>query len=371
VVNIVDGRRAAAHVSVIARTHTSPLCSPALSMLGASPMKKHVLVTGANGHVGYNLVKELLAHGYRVRASVRDVAKSKHLKELGDVELVSADIMKPETLEPAMEGLDGVFQVAAVFAFHAKDPEKEIIAPSVVGGENVLRAAAKAKVKKVVFTSSTMAVGTHTDDGRALDESDWNDAAKDPYMIAKTRGERTAWKVAEETGLDLVVMNPTSVIGPGFYRHTPSTIMFEALLRKWVPLLPAFFFSHADARDVAVGHRLAYENEKAKGKRYILADEHVTMRQLVDVVARVEPTLKVPKTTIPSAFMPAAVLFDALLHKVAGRPRMLTSEMVAELGGKEQRVSSERARKELGWKPRAYEDSVADTMKWVREHFMS
>ena len=113
---------------------------------------KHVLVTGANGHVGYNLVKELLAHGYLVRASVRDAAKAKHLRSLGDadrLEIVSADIMKPETLEPAMEGLDGVFQVAAVFAFHAKDPEKEIIDPSVVGGANVLRAAAKAKVKKV------------------------------------------------------------------------------------------------------------------------------------------------------------------------------------------------------------------------------
>src|SRR6187549_3001780 len=99
---------------------------------------KHVLVTGANGHVGFNLVKELLAHGYRVRASVRDPSKAKHVKELGDVEIVAADIMKPETLPPAMEGIDGVFQVAAVFAFHAKDPEKEIIAPIVIGGENVL-----------------------------------------------------------------------------------------------------------------------------------------------------------------------------------------------------------------------------------------
>lgn len=334
---------------------------------------KRVLVTGANGHVGYNLAKELLAHGYRVRASVRDAGKARHLRELGDadrLEVVSADIMLPDTLAPAMEGVDGVFQVAAVFAFHAKDPEKEIIEPSVVGGANVLRAAAKAGVKKVVFTSSTMAVGTHAEGGRALDESDWNDAAKDPYMIAKTRGERTAWKIAEETGLSMVVVNPTSVIGPGFFRHTPSTLMFEALLRNQVPALPPFFFSHVDARDAAAGHRLAYESESAKG-RYILADEHVTMRELVDVVARVDAKVKVPKLTIPRAAMPGAVAFDALMHKLAKRPRMLTREMVAELGGKEQRVSSERARKELGWKPRPYEESVADTLQWVRERFMS
>lgn len=331
---------------------------------------KHVLVTGANGHVGYNLVKELLAHDYRVRASVRDAAKAKHLKELGDVEIVSVDIMKTETLPAAMEGVDGVFQVAAVFAFHAKDPEKEIIEPSVVGGANVLRAAAKAGVKKVVFTSSTMAVGTHAEGGRALDERDWNDAAKDPYMIAKTRGERAAWKVAEETGLSMVVVNPTSVIGPGFFRHTPSTMMFEALLRNQVPALPPFFFSHVDARDAAAGHRLAYESKDAKG-RYILADEHVTMRELVDVVARVDPRVKVPKMTMPRALMPGAVVFDALMHKLAKRPRMLTREMVKELGGKEQRVSSERARKELGWKPRPYDESVADTLQWVREKLLS
>jgi dihydroflavonol-4-reductase len=331
---------------------------------------KHVLVTGANGHVGYNLVQELLAHGYRVRASVRDAARAKHLKDLGDVEIVSADIMKPDMLPAAMNGIDGLFQVAAVFAFHAKDPEKEIIEPSVVGGANVLRAAAKAGVKKIVFTSSTMAVGTHPEGKPALDESDWNDAAKDPYMIAKTRGEREAWRVAKETGLEMVVVNPTSIIGPGFFRHTPSTLMFEALLRRQVPILPPFFFSHADARDVAIGHRLAYENDAAEG-RYILADEHVTMRELVDVVARVDPEVRVPKMTMPRAFLPGAVAFDALMHKLANRPRMLTREMVAELGGKEQRVSSARARKDLGWKPRPYEESVADTLKWVREKLMS
>jgi dihydroflavonol-4-reductase len=278
--------------------------------------------------------------------------------------------MKADTLPAAMDGLEGVFQVAAVFAFHANDPVKEIIEPSVVGGANVLRAAAKAGVKKVVFTSSTMAIGTHAEGGRALDENDWNDAAKDPYMIAKTRGERTAWKVAEEHGLSMVVVNPTSVIGPGFFRHTPSTMMFEALLRNQVPALPPFFFSHVDARDVAAGHRLAYESTTAKG-RYILADEHVTMRELVDVVASVDPKIKVPKLTMPRALMPGAVAFDAIMHRLAKRPRMLTREMVAELGGKEQRVSSERARKELGWKPRSYAESVADTLRWVREKLMT
>jgi dihydroflavonol-4-reductase len=228
---------------------------------------KHVLVTGSNGHVGYNLVKELLGHGYEVRASVRDpedTAKTKHLRDLG-VHLVRADVMQPETLRGAMEGVDGVFQVAAVFQFHAKDPEREIIEPSVLGAKNVLEAAHAAGVKKVVFTSSTMAVGSEAPRDRALDERDWNDKAIEPYMIAKTRGERTAWEVAKRTGIDLVVVNPTGVIGPGFFRHTPNTWVFELVLRGLVPALPPFSYSHVDVRDVAVGHRLAYEDKNANG----------------------------------------------------------------------------------------------------------
>jgi dihydroflavonol-4-reductase len=330
-----------------------------------------VLVTGANGHVGYSLVKELIEHGYTVRASVRDpddTKKTRPLHNLG-AKVVRADVMAPETLRPAMDGVEGLFQVAAVFQFHAKDPQKEIIEPSVVGARNVLEAAHASGVKRVVFTSSTMAVGAEAPADRDLDERDWNDAAIEPYMIAKTRGERTAWEVAEKTGLDVVVVNPTSVIGPGFFRHTPSTLHFEAILRGQVPAIPPFYFAHVDARDVAVGHRLAYENTSAKG-RYILADEHVTMRGLIEHIAAVAPSVKVPRFDIPRRLLPAAVVYDALLHRVRKRPRMLTHEMVVELGGKEQRVSSARARAELGWTARPYRESVADTVAWVTSRFL-
>ena len=176
---------------------------------------KNVLVTGANGHVGYSLVELLIERGYNVRASVRnkdDESLTRHLKKL-DVEIVQADLMKIDTLESAMKNVDGLFQVAAVYKTWAENPEKEIIEPSIVGGINALKAAKKMGVEKVIFTSSTAAVGKEALDGGALTEEDWNDGSDQPYAYAKTEAEKRAWKYAEENQMKLVKSKLVSEIG--------------------------------------------------------------------------------------------------------------------------------------------------------------
>ena len=141
---------------------------------------KNVLVTGANGHVGYTLTRILVEKGYNVRASVRNKNNPKlvsHLDSL-NIEIVEMDLMEPETIESAMQNMDGLFQVAAVYQSWAKNPDEEIINPSIIGGINALKAAKKAGVKKVVFTSSTAAIGRSGPNGKALNESDWNSESK-------------------------------------------------------------------------------------------------------------------------------------------------------------------------------------------------
>ena len=141
---------------------------------------KNVLVTGANGHVGYALIKLLLERGYNVRASVRDKKNPdlvSHLSKM-DIDLVELDLMEPETIDAAMHDMDGLFQVAAVYKSWAKKPEEEIINPSIIGGINVLKAAYNAGVKKIIFTSSTAAVGRSGPNGKALTEKDWNSKSK-------------------------------------------------------------------------------------------------------------------------------------------------------------------------------------------------
>ena len=114
---------------------------------------KNVLVTGANGHVGFILTKMLVERGYNVRASVRDKENKELTKNLSvfDVEIVSLNLMEPETIEPAMQNMDGVFQVAAVYKSWAKKPEEEIINPSIIGGINVLKAASQCRSKENNF----------------------------------------------------------------------------------------------------------------------------------------------------------------------------------------------------------------------------
>ncbi len=332
-------------------------------------MPDRVLVTGANGHVGYNLVENLLARGYRVRAAVRsanDADKTRPLRELG-AELVEADILKPDTLRDAVQGVDGVFQVAAVFRMWAADPEREIVEPSVTGGINVLQAAVDAGVKRVVFTSSMAAVGNRLNASPRdpLTEDEWNAHPRNPYVLAKTRAEQRAWRFAETHGLDMVTVNPSIIIGPGFHRHTPSTEAFGLLCEGKLPAMPPLNASYVDARDVAELHRLAYENPSARG-RYIAAAEFASARRLAELAAQADPSLKVPRRILPHWVLRPIAFGDALSHRLFGTNRRLTNDMIDELVAGEQHCSSDKARSELGWCPRPLRDTIRDTFAWIR-----
>jgi len=328
---------------------------------------KKVLVTGANGHVGYNLVKLLVEREYIVRASVRnknDINLTKHLEELG-VQIVQADLMEIDTLEWAMEGMDGLFQVAAVYKTWAKNPEKEIVEPSVIGGINALKAAKRAGIKKVIFTSSTAAVGKEAENGGALTEEDWNDESEQPYAYAKTEAEKRAWKYANENDLELVVINPTAVIGPDFYRHTPTTMMFRNLMSGKFPLIPPVIFGYVDVRDVAMGHLLAYENKEAKG-RHILSTDCLSAKKLMSIIKKIDPAISVPKMQAPLWLMKMAAYIEVSRSWFGHKP-MFTPSIVREYMGKKTNYSSKKAREELGWKPMELEKSVKDTLEWIKK----
>ena len=328
--------------------------------------EKNVLVTGANGHVGYTITKMLYERGYNVRASVRNKENKELTKNLSefDIEIVSLDLMKPETIDAAMSGIDGVFQVAAVYKSWAKNPQDEIINPSIIGGINVLQSANQAGVKKVIFTSSTAAIGRSGPNGRALTEKDWNSKSKHPYSYAKTEAEKRAWNFAKEMDLNLIAMNPTAVIGPYFHRHTPSTFLFDKLIKNDLPRLPPQTFGYVDVRDVALAHILAYENKNAEG-RHILCTTCLDGFELMKIIKGIDPELNLPTKIAPLWQLKLYARYQTAKSWFGYTP-IVSHETVKEYMGKITNYDASKAKGVLGWNPMDIEDSIRDTLNWIK-----
>ncbi len=328
-----------------------------------------VLVTGATGHVGLALVSELVDAGYQVRAGVRrldDDFRVERLRALG-VELFVADILSPLSMAEACSGVDGVFHVAAVVRMWARDPEREILAPNVEGVRTVLRAAAEAGVRRVVLTSSIAAVGVGTPEGVELGPEDWHHAALTPYSRAKTLAELHAWAEVGRSGVDLVTVCPGSVIGPGFFRHTPSTELFSwlerGLLRAVLPLQTAY----VDCRSLAYIHRAAFERGTA-GSRYLAVDATLTMDEIAAIASQVDPRIPRPSLRMPKSLLPLLAAGDALGSAVTGGDRRITMHVVREFSGLKVTYDVSRTIEDLGWRPMDPVRSVEDTLAWLKAH---
>jgi len=255
-----------------------------------------LFVTGASGFVASQLVRLLLEQGYRVRGSVRDPDKAKELGALpgasgpgGRLELVKADLLTPGAFDAPLQGCAGVMHTASPYVLTVKDAQKELVEPAEQGTLNVLRAAQKAGVKRVVLTSSMAAVTDEPEKDKILSEKDWNTKSsltRNPYYFSKVRGERVAWELMEKERprFDLVVINPFLVVGPSLVSsvNTSNQIFVDMITGKY-PGCVALAWGIVDVRDVALAHLLAMTTPRAKG-RYVCAAGTMSMREVVDVL---------------------------------------------------------------------------------------
>lgn len=339
--------------------------SPSTAMTG------RVILTGANGHLGTALMAHLLEAGYHVRGTVRDAdddSKTTHLHQFAEMlgatsrmELVSADLMDADAWPAVFEGeWDGLFQTAAVYATEAKDPEKEVVEPSIIGTLNPIRAAAAAGITKVVYTSSVAAVGGMPE-GRPKTEADWNTEFSLPYTYAKTESEKRATALAEELGIDLRVVNPSMILGPHFARHTPSTEVVHNMRRGAYPAAPKITFGIVDVRDVASAHRIVYEAETSG--RHIASTETLYMLELGKRIKAVDPKAKTPKFTAPWMMVYLNLGFDWFLG-LFGKKRTITLPIVKSMRRGDAFMDDSKLRA-LGWEPRSLDETVMDTVAWL------
>lgn len=255
-----------------------------------------VAVTGATGFIGSEVTKTLLDRGYTVHGTVRDPDDSAKVSPLTDLPgaterltLFRADLLSSEGFGSAFQGCDVVMHVASPYVLDVEDSQRDLVDPAVIGTRNALGAARSAGVKRVVLTSSTAAI-TDEPDGRAYTEADWNEKSsltRNPYYYSKTLAERSAWDFMENESapFDLVVINPSGVLGPsiGSGLSTTSRVVADLLKGGVYPAIVDLSFAYVDVRDVAEAHVLAAENANASG-RYICAHEVVHMSQMVDIL---------------------------------------------------------------------------------------
>ncbi len=334
------------------------------------PMK--VLVTGANGHVGFGVCKALLARGHHVRATIRsasDTAKAAPLRALGIEDIVGLDVRTLEPFVDACRGVDVLIHVAATYAMHPTGPAEtqSMLRDSTEGAANAVRAAARAGVPKVVLTSSVAALPRVRPDAPPVTEADWATDLAVPYFRAKTEGERAAWKAAEETGVKLVTLLPGTVGGPDFHRRTPSIGMIEAIMLGSMRLgAPNTNIPYVDVRDVAAAHVLAAERD-VEGRFIIVNDHAPEMRELSLLMHWTDASIPAAPAVLPDFVMSVGPHLDWLRSSLLGTPRMVSRELVGTMRGKVTKASNARAKNELGWQQSVGLDrSLAETMAAIR-----
>ena len=323
---------------------------------------KTVLVTGASGFIGTHCVLQLLEQGYKVRGTLRDLGRAKDLREVfskytqetNNLEFVQTNLLDDEGWDEAAAGCEYVLHVASPFPSETPENEDDLIRPAVDGTLRVLKAASKAKVKRVVLTSSVAAFHGDHAEGHVLDESDWSEkvnAGADAYAKSKLLAEKEAWDyVKDHPALELVAINPCFVMGPlldGSALGTSATAIRNFLSGSYPGTARLSWFL-VDVRDVAASHLAAMTNSKANGNRYICASEAIWLTDVAKALNKkfAGQGYKISTIQFPDWFVKFYALFD---KTVKGEIPNL---------GKEFPVSNKKIKDELGIQFRSAVEAV-------------
>lgn len=333
-------------------------------MEGSQADTKTVLVTGGSGFLGGWCVVELLNQGYRVRTTVRDLAREGEVRAAVESQVdpgnrltvLAADLLEDEGWAQAVSGCDYVLHVASPFPpAQPKDPD-ELIVPARDGTLRVLRASLDAGVERIVVTSSVAAItGGDKPASGPLTEQNWSDPDNpnlSPYACSKTIAERAAWDFMRERDATekLATVNPGAIVGPVLSDDRSFSLQAIERLLGGIPGVPKIGFSFVDVRDVADLEIRAMTAPEAGGERFIASERFMWMAEVAAVLRdRLgDDAAKVPTRSVPKLLVRAMGIFDPGIRSIVGQL------------GKKNDLSSEKAKTRLGWSPRPIEDTIAE-----------
>jgi dihydroflavonol-4-reductase len=319
-------------------------------------------VTGATGFVGSHVARVLAEQGADLRLLVRSSSDTRNIEGL-KADRATGDLRDPDSLEKAISGCEVVFHVAADYRLWVRDPE-QMYRSNVEGTRAILEAARKNGVKRVVYTSSVATMG-FTSDGHWADE-DSPVAVENmigPYKRSKFMAEQVALE-AGRSGMNVVVVNPTTPVGECDIKPTPTGRIVVDFLKKKFPAYVDTGLNLVDVKECARGHVAALEKGRSE-ERYILGGENLTLKQILDKLAAITG-LPSPKLRVPYLVALAAGVVDEMVTgRLLGREPRATIDAV-KMGRKKMFVSSAKAERELGWKTVPVNDALRRAADWFR-----
>ncbi|WP_250657830.1 NAD-dependent epimerase/dehydratase family protein [Alkalimarinus coralli] len=322
-----------------------------------------VLVTGANGHIGANVVRALLKQGHQVRGFIRQASDTQGIDGL-DIELFYGDVMNADSLQQAAIGCDAIIHLAAVYKTIAKTAD-EIVEPAIEGAKNVFAAANKAGITRIVYTSSVASIGFSYDPNAKRTGNDWNDDPHNPYYIAKTKSEQAAQALAKQYGIHLVVICPAIVLGPYDYRITPSNQM----IMDWVNGKGQTYvggLNFVDVRDVADIH-VAALTKGENTHRYIAGGENMEVKAAGQLIKKLTGVKPLHLGMSRKVTLLTAKVVESLC-KLTGVTPPFTYDLVYEVAERYAYYEFQDTIDTLGVKPRNAEDALKGCIQWLLDN---
>lgn len=322
------------------------------------------LVTGATGFLGSAVMRCLLTAGHEIRVLVRPGSNRKNLENF-PVEITEGDLLDHGSLKRAVSGCDNLFHVAADYRLWVPDPQTmhEI---NVNGTQALIIAAAEAGLKRIVYTSSVATLGLNPDGLPADEETPANPATINGYYKrSKYQAEQIVKKLTDDHRLPLTIVNPSTPIGPGDIRPTPTgRIVVDTLMGR----MPAYVntglnIAHVD--DIAHGHLLAYQHGKP-GERYILGGDNMMLLQILQMIDAINE-VQINRVKIPvNLMLPMAWCMEKIATLTHSEPRATLDSI--QMAKKLMFFSSTKAQCELGYQYRPAIEALKDAVRWFKEH---
>lgn len=323
----------------------------------------NILVTGASGFVGSHVARLLVARGNSVRVLVRPSSDLRAIEGM-DVQRAAGDLRDPASLSAALNGIERVFHVAADYRLWARDP-REIYESNVTGTRNLLQAARAASVEKFIYTSTVATIAVPRE-GALPDES--TQASLDEmighYKRSKFLAEQEALRAAAD-GFPVIVVNPTTPVGPGDWKPTPTGKIILDFLQGKMPAYLDTGLNVVPVEDCAEGHLLAAERGRA-GERYILGGRNMALKEILDAIGSIV-SRPAPRIRLPNAVAMAAGYVENAFSRALGREPLIPLEGV-RMARHKMFVNGEKAVSELGYRPGPVEAALARAVRWYEEN---